>query len=251
MYKSIKIFVFLVIVTSSSVFAQGTMEDVVYLKNGSIIHGIIVEQIPKSIKIRTEDGNIFVYSISDIEKMTKEPSTNIIPSDGEVGVPNKTADYGIAICAWFGGELYFEYYDRDISKETSFLLQSFADFYLMEKLAMGIYANFSSFSFEDYDETATIYEFGVSIKPRFILAGGSLAIKPGLQLGYRGQSSDISAADEVQGMGLNFSIEFQFNIGSNITPFGIIGFLSQPLGGNDATDVTYKPIFYFGGGIAF
>ena len=36
-------------------------EDVVYLKNGSIIHGTIIEQVlNQSIKIKTKDGNIFV-----------------------------------------------------------------------------------------------------------------------------------------------------------------------------------------------
>jgi hypothetical protein len=41
--------------------AQTNYEDVVYLKNGSIIHGIIIEQIPnESLKIKSGQ-NIFVY----------------------------------------------------------------------------------------------------------------------------------------------------------------------------------------------
>lgn len=53
--------------------AQATYEDVVYLKNGSIIHGIIIEQIPnESLKIQTKDGNVFVYKMAEIEKITKE-----------------------------------------------------------------------------------------------------------------------------------------------------------------------------------
>lgn len=48
-------------------------EDVVYLKNGSVIRGVVVEQVPyQTLKIQTKDGNIFVYNFSDIEKMTKE-----------------------------------------------------------------------------------------------------------------------------------------------------------------------------------
>lgn len=48
-------------------------QDVVYLKNGSIIRGMIIEQIPnKSIKIQTKDGNVFVYEMDEIEKITKE-----------------------------------------------------------------------------------------------------------------------------------------------------------------------------------
>lgn len=53
-------------------FAQ-EMRDVVYLKDGSIVKGIIVEQVPnKSIKLQTSDGSLFVYQIDAVEKMTKE-----------------------------------------------------------------------------------------------------------------------------------------------------------------------------------
>lgn len=54
-------------------YAQGEMADVVHLKNGSIVRGTIIEQVPnESIKLRTKDGNIFVYKFSEIEKITKE-----------------------------------------------------------------------------------------------------------------------------------------------------------------------------------
>ena len=47
--------------------------DIVYLKNGSIIRGKIIEQIPnQSIKIKTRDGSIFVYKMDEITKITKE-----------------------------------------------------------------------------------------------------------------------------------------------------------------------------------
>jgi len=54
---------------------KSEMQDVVYLKNGSIIKGMIIEQIPGvSIKIQTKDGSVFVYNIDEISKMTKESS---------------------------------------------------------------------------------------------------------------------------------------------------------------------------------
>ena len=53
--------------------AQTNYEDVVYLKNGSIIHGTIIEQVPNEmLKIQTKDKNIFVYRIDEILKITKE-----------------------------------------------------------------------------------------------------------------------------------------------------------------------------------
>lgn len=58
-------------VLGSNVFADTI--DVVYLKNGSIIRGMVVETIPnETIKIRTADGSIFVYSLDEVEKITKE-----------------------------------------------------------------------------------------------------------------------------------------------------------------------------------
>ena len=63
------------------VFAQ-QYEDVIYLKNGSIIRGVIIEQAPnRYIKIKSGQ-NVFVYQIYEIEKMVKE----IISSD----ISNKT-----------------------------------------------------------------------------------------------------------------------------------------------------------------
>ena len=57
--------------------AQQNLEDVVTLKNGSIIRGTIVEQIPnKTLKIKTKDGSVFVYNISEVEKMTREEIVN-------------------------------------------------------------------------------------------------------------------------------------------------------------------------------
>ena len=55
-------------------YAQGNnYQDVVYLKNGNIIRGIIIEQVPnQSIKIETVDRNVFVYQMDEIEKLTKE-----------------------------------------------------------------------------------------------------------------------------------------------------------------------------------
>jgi hypothetical protein len=53
--------------------AKAQSKDVVYLKNGSVIKGQILEIVPNSqIKIQTADGNIFVWSFSEIEKVTKE-----------------------------------------------------------------------------------------------------------------------------------------------------------------------------------
>ncbi len=53
--------------------AQQNYQDVVYLKNESIIRGTIIEQVPnQSIKIETADRNVFHYKMEEIEKLSKE-----------------------------------------------------------------------------------------------------------------------------------------------------------------------------------
>jgi hypothetical protein len=56
-----------------SVSAQNTTQDVVYLKNGGIMRGSIIEMIPeKYVKIEIVGGNIFVFQVGEIEKCIKE-----------------------------------------------------------------------------------------------------------------------------------------------------------------------------------
>ena len=62
----------------SSTFGQTQtqMRDMVYLKNGRIIKGEIVELTPdKTVRIRTEEGSVFVFSIADVDKISKDPMT--------------------------------------------------------------------------------------------------------------------------------------------------------------------------------
>ena len=52
--------------------AKTKMVDVVHLKNGNVIKGEIMQMTPnETIKIETADGSIFVYEMSEVEKMTK------------------------------------------------------------------------------------------------------------------------------------------------------------------------------------
>ncbi len=62
--------VIILCVTTS--YAQEYRE-LLYLKNGSIVKGVIIEQVlNQSFKIETSDGSIFVYKWEDVEKIGKE-----------------------------------------------------------------------------------------------------------------------------------------------------------------------------------
>lgn len=64
----------------SCIFACGlalTAKETVHLKNGSVIKGDIIEETPgTSLKIRTSDGNIFVYKMDDIELIEKNTASD-------------------------------------------------------------------------------------------------------------------------------------------------------------------------------
>lgn len=84
------------------------MEDVVYLKDGSIIRGTIVEQRPgESILIRTRDGNQFRYTMDQVDRITKEPVAG--SRGGSAGVQGKKSP-GLAFLFSFlitgGGQVY-------------------------------------------------------------------------------------------------------------------------------------------------
>ena len=64
-------FIFFTLI-NTAINAQSSAEEVIYLKNGSVIRGIIVEQVPnQSLKIQTKDKNIFVFNFEEIEKISK------------------------------------------------------------------------------------------------------------------------------------------------------------------------------------
>lgn len=78
-------FVFLIflIIMSIQAYSQEYL-DVVYLKNGSIIKGNIVELIPnESVKLKTADGSLFVFTMDEIEKIDKEEVISVKPLENQ------------------------------------------------------------------------------------------------------------------------------------------------------------------------
>ncbi len=69
----------LAVLFSLTLSAQRGKKDVVYLKNGSVIKGIIVFQDPgKQIKLKTKDNNVWVFKNDEIDSITR-PSPAVIP----------------------------------------------------------------------------------------------------------------------------------------------------------------------------
>jgi hypothetical protein len=107
-----------ILLYTAQIFAQTATRDVVYLKNGSVIHGIIIETVPDStIKIQTADGNIFVINFSEIEKYGKESVPEIKP----VNAPPISAADSPSSFSIFGGAAFSmgDFASTDINNTNS------------------------------------------------------------------------------------------------------------------------------------
>ena len=63
--------IMMLIITLLPLSAQKS-KDVLYLKNGSMIYGKVIEVIDNQYKIQTTDGSIFIYKSSEVEKFAKD-----------------------------------------------------------------------------------------------------------------------------------------------------------------------------------
>jgi hypothetical protein len=90
MKNIVKILMLFFLMITNYLISQNNYEEVVYLKNGSVIRGIIIEQVPnQSVKIQTKDRNIFFFKFDDIEKITKEINS-VSSSSQSDNLPIKT-----------------------------------------------------------------------------------------------------------------------------------------------------------------
>jgi len=72
----------------SSAFSQGNTEDVIYLKNGSVIRGqILVQKFGEFVKIESSGHNVWVFSSKDIDRIVKED--HIPPKKWDLNIKEK------------------------------------------------------------------------------------------------------------------------------------------------------------------
>jgi hypothetical protein len=106
-------FILAACILTSAAFAQ-EMQDVVYLKNGSIIRGMIIEQVVgKSLKIKTRDGSVFVYAMEEVERITKEEGVGTSPAPsagmyepGRFVIGVNPLGFAVGGVSWVGFEQY-------------------------------------------------------------------------------------------------------------------------------------------------
>jgi hypothetical protein len=69
--KKTSFLIILLIITGFQLHAQWS-KDILYLKNGSVINGTLIEITENQYKIRTSDGSIFVFAAEAVDKYVKD-----------------------------------------------------------------------------------------------------------------------------------------------------------------------------------
>lgn len=95
---------------SAAVWAQKDKQDAVYLHNGSMVRGEVIENITDShVKIQTVDGSVWVFQIDEVKEITSvdrykaqrkiEPSKSGFYSLTDIGAIAGRSTYGSGVAA--------------------------------------------------------------------------------------------------------------------------------------------------------
>lgn len=106
--------IILLMMAPFALFAQNGMQDVIYLKDGSIYKGMIIETVPNvSYKIKSRDGNVFAVKVEDIEKITKEE-----------GERSANRGYGWGYHRWRGDSATYAPREKGYFNEVQVLIEN-------------------------------------------------------------------------------------------------------------------------------
>ena len=78
------------LVEEDNIISNLPLQDVLYLKNGSVIKGEILENNLDNIKIQTFDRNIFIYTHGDVDRCEKETMTHTVSGKKILDLPKHT-----------------------------------------------------------------------------------------------------------------------------------------------------------------
>ena len=96
---------FLSTILTASTFSQEEIQDVIYLENGSVVRGTIVELVSNvSVKIKLQDGIVYIYPMDEVRKIVSK----------EAPKARKSPELAFVLSLIFPGGGQF--YNGDVSK---------------------------------------------------------------------------------------------------------------------------------------
>ena len=170
------------------VLAAGqTYDDVVYLKDGSIIRGTIIEQVPgKSIKIQTRDGNVFVYQMDDVEKIAKDPNAAAAAPAATTATAELRSFKGFKFGLSTPGTFWID--DFSFDGDMSYSVGGFYDYALSPKMTGGIELDIDGLSYEAI--SGTMINIALALKATIGNPDAKTLWRPGFFIGYGYTSID-------------------------------------------------------------
>jgi hypothetical protein len=187
----------------SAVVAQNNLQDVVYLKNGQVLRGVIMEQVPgQSIKMETPSGSVFVLRMEEIDRISKEATqetTNTIAKSG-LGERERRGYLGpvVGVALPSGDDM------TNFKPGLSLQLLQFG--YLFSK-NVGITVSWGNASNKNESGSFKVGTGGFMIGPMFSIPSGKIVIDFRPQVGY--QYSAPSAP-------LSGAWAFSYSLGANL-----------------------------------
>lgn len=187
------------------------MQEVVYLKNGNIIRGTIIEQVPnESLKIKTSDGSVFVYQMNEIAKTTKEQkdsSNNVYLQRGYRGFGEVSAHIGVGDYEYdrvsFATVHGFQF-NRHFFLGGGIALQSYQavpmdvpDDLILIPVFANVRCDFLSKKVTPYADARLGYTMGDLVGPYFSTAAGIRVKHFNFAIGYEVQQTDLTITKEV------------------------------------------------------
>ena len=158
-------------------------------------------------------------------------------------------DFGIKVGYLLEGEITVsnDAGSDTIGTDSGLLLTGHADAPLGEKIYGGLYALYAQSG--AYDEDATVFDIGLSLKARFPV--GTSEIRVGPVLAYQVISVSYEGVDDTEGLNVGAVFDVAFPMTDTLNGIAELGFISQPSGGNEDVEATFGPIFYLAVGLGF
>lgn len=228
-HNIIRLFSVLVFLSTLFGFAlsQSASRDVVYLKNGSIIKGEIIEQVPnKSIKIETSEGSIIICDFSDIIKITKEQVAT------QSQIRSEMTSSAAVNTIWLGGRLGLNLTNfvsdqlKGNTVKTGLVIGGIVEFRLSEVFAVEpgiIYSQVGcNYSGHDITDAYNYIEIPILIKAKFGTTDLKSYIIVGPSIGFEvaatetGPSYTADLGNSISAT--NFSVQFGGGIEYSVNP---------------------------------
>ncbi len=160
-------------------YSQANMEDVVYLKNGNILRGTIIEHVPnKSIKLQMMDRSVNNFTYDEIEKMEQEPRPVTKVATLPAGPGFKSSGYlFIAELGFSAGIGTTRIHNNNyVNKDNAIGIRMVHGAYIDEHWTFGL-----GIGFEKYKESDFI---PITLDTRATLVNGKISPFFGLNAGY-------------------------------------------------------------------